>query len=180
MARGCLKQRFHDHRWVRNLGIIVTLMPHQRFKEEVDKYLTGESEASELTYFKLYRCCCFRCCVCFAFCRPAIDNSFWQRRARAQRHEPLDKNPAGATARRGLPTAKPADSGARWLAVPGLRVAGQSRGPPSPVPESPRLGCGGKPHYLMRRLSQAKPRDTSATDARVLTAVGAAEAQSSR
>jgi hypothetical protein len=30
-------------------------MPHQRFKEEVEKYLTGESEASELVYFKLYK-----------------------------------------------------------------------------------------------------------------------------
>jgi hypothetical protein len=30
-------------------------MPHQRFKEEVEKYLTGESEASELIYFKVYK-----------------------------------------------------------------------------------------------------------------------------
>jgi hypothetical protein len=30
-------------------------MPHQQFKEEVEKYLTGASEASELIYFKLYR-----------------------------------------------------------------------------------------------------------------------------
>ena len=30
-------------------------MPHQRFKEEVEKYLTGESEASELIYFKIYK-----------------------------------------------------------------------------------------------------------------------------
>jgi hypothetical protein len=30
-------------------------MPHQRFKEEVQKYLTGESEASELIYFKVYK-----------------------------------------------------------------------------------------------------------------------------
>ena len=29
-------------------------MPHQRFKEEVEKYLTGESEPSELNYFKVY------------------------------------------------------------------------------------------------------------------------------
>jgi len=30
-------------------------LPHQRFKEEVEKYLTGESEASELIYFKIYK-----------------------------------------------------------------------------------------------------------------------------
>jgi hypothetical protein len=30
-------------------------MPHQRFKEEVEKHLTGESEASELIYFKVYK-----------------------------------------------------------------------------------------------------------------------------
>jgi hypothetical protein len=30
-------------------------MPHQQFKEEVEKYLTGESEASELIYFKVYK-----------------------------------------------------------------------------------------------------------------------------
>ncbi len=30
-------------------------MPHQQFKEEVEKYLTGASEASELIYFKLYK-----------------------------------------------------------------------------------------------------------------------------
>jgi hypothetical protein len=30
-------------------------MPHQRFKEEVEKYLTGESEPSELIYFKVYK-----------------------------------------------------------------------------------------------------------------------------
>src|SRR5438105_3026409 len=30
-------------------------MPHQQFKEEVDKYLTGDSESSELIYFKLYK-----------------------------------------------------------------------------------------------------------------------------
>jgi hypothetical protein len=30
-------------------------MPHQQFKEEVEKYLTGSSEASELIYFKLYK-----------------------------------------------------------------------------------------------------------------------------
>jgi len=30
-------------------------LPHQRFKEEVEKYLTGESEASELIYFKVYK-----------------------------------------------------------------------------------------------------------------------------
>src|SRR6266487_902963 len=30
-------------------------MPHQQFKEEVEKYLTGDSEASELIYFKLYK-----------------------------------------------------------------------------------------------------------------------------
>src|ERR1051325_1665414 len=30
-------------------------MPHQRFKEEVEKYLTGASESSELIYFKLYK-----------------------------------------------------------------------------------------------------------------------------
>jgi len=30
-------------------------MPTQQFKDEVEKYLTGESEPSELIYFKLYR-----------------------------------------------------------------------------------------------------------------------------
>jgi hypothetical protein len=30
-------------------------MPHQRFKEEVEKYLTGETEPSELIYFKVYK-----------------------------------------------------------------------------------------------------------------------------
>ena len=30
-------------------------MPHQQFKEEVEKYLTGDSEPSELIYFKLYK-----------------------------------------------------------------------------------------------------------------------------
>src|SRR5437868_11742566 len=30
-------------------------MPHQQFKEEVDKYLTGDSEPSELIYFKIYK-----------------------------------------------------------------------------------------------------------------------------
>jgi hypothetical protein len=30
-------------------------MPHQRFKEEVEKYLTGDSEPSELIYFKIYK-----------------------------------------------------------------------------------------------------------------------------
>jgi hypothetical protein len=30
-------------------------MPHQQFKEEVEKYLTGSSEASELIYFRLYK-----------------------------------------------------------------------------------------------------------------------------
>src|SRR6266567_5266681 len=30
-------------------------MPHQQFKEEVEKYLTGASEPSELIYFKLYK-----------------------------------------------------------------------------------------------------------------------------
>ncbi len=30
-------------------------MPHQQFKEEVEKYLTGASEPSELIYFKIYR-----------------------------------------------------------------------------------------------------------------------------
>ncbi len=30
-------------------------MPHQRFKEEVEKYLSGESEPSELIYFKVYK-----------------------------------------------------------------------------------------------------------------------------
>ena len=30
-------------------------MPKQQFKDEVDKYLTGEAEPSELIYFKLYR-----------------------------------------------------------------------------------------------------------------------------
>src|ERR1700693_2631522 len=30
-------------------------MPHQQFKDEVEKFLTGASEPSELIYFKLYR-----------------------------------------------------------------------------------------------------------------------------
>ena len=30
-------------------------MPHQQFKEEVEKYLTGASEASELIYFKVHK-----------------------------------------------------------------------------------------------------------------------------
>ncbi len=30
-------------------------MPKQEFKDEVDKYLTGASEPSEVIYFKLYR-----------------------------------------------------------------------------------------------------------------------------
>jgi hypothetical protein len=30
-------------------------MPYQQFKEEVEKYLTGESEPSELIYFKVYK-----------------------------------------------------------------------------------------------------------------------------
>src|SRR5512141_2653869 len=30
-------------------------MPHQQFKEEVERYLTGESESSELIYFKVYK-----------------------------------------------------------------------------------------------------------------------------
>ena len=30
-------------------------MPHQQFKEEVEKYLTGDSEPSELIYFKVYK-----------------------------------------------------------------------------------------------------------------------------
>src|SRR5450756_1298014 len=30
-------------------------MPKQQFKEEVEKYLTGASEASELIYFKVYK-----------------------------------------------------------------------------------------------------------------------------
>jgi hypothetical protein len=30
-------------------------MPKQQFKEEVEKYLTGESEPSELIYFKVYK-----------------------------------------------------------------------------------------------------------------------------
>ena len=30
-------------------------MPHQQFKEEVEKYLTGNSEASELIYFKVFK-----------------------------------------------------------------------------------------------------------------------------
>jgi hypothetical protein len=30
-------------------------MPHQQFKEEVDRYLTGAAEPSELIYFKVYK-----------------------------------------------------------------------------------------------------------------------------
>jgi hypothetical protein len=30
-------------------------MPTQQFKDEVEKYLTGDSEPSELIYFKVYR-----------------------------------------------------------------------------------------------------------------------------
>src|ERR1700741_5439395 len=45
------RERFKSADWLHK----AESMPHQRFKEEVEKYLTGDSEASELIYFKLYR-----------------------------------------------------------------------------------------------------------------------------
>jgi hypothetical protein len=44
-------QRFKSADWLHK----ARSMPHQEFKEEVDKYLTGASEPSELIYFKVYK-----------------------------------------------------------------------------------------------------------------------------
>ncbi len=44
-------ERFDCATWLHN----AQQMPKQQFKDEVDKYLTGESEPSELIYFKIYR-----------------------------------------------------------------------------------------------------------------------------
>jgi hypothetical protein len=45
------RERFKSADWLHK----AQSLPHQRFKEEVEKYLTGESEASELIYFKVYK-----------------------------------------------------------------------------------------------------------------------------
>ncbi len=45
------RERFDCATWLHR----AEQMPKQEFKDEVDKYLTGQSESSELMYFKLYR-----------------------------------------------------------------------------------------------------------------------------
>ncbi len=45
------REHFNSADWLHK----AQAMPHQRFKEEVEKYLTGDSEPSDLIYFKLYR-----------------------------------------------------------------------------------------------------------------------------
>ena len=44
-------ERFKSADWLHK----ARSMPHQQFKEEVEKYLTGASEPSELIYFKVYK-----------------------------------------------------------------------------------------------------------------------------
>jgi hypothetical protein len=44
-------ERFESANWLHKANT----MPMQQFREEVDKYLTGATEASELIYFKLYK-----------------------------------------------------------------------------------------------------------------------------
>jgi hypothetical protein len=44
-------QRFDCATWLHKAGS----MPKERFKEEIEKYLTGETEASDLVYFKLFK-----------------------------------------------------------------------------------------------------------------------------
>ena len=44
-------ERFESATWLHKANT----MPKQLFKDEVDKYLTGTSEASELLYFKVYK-----------------------------------------------------------------------------------------------------------------------------
>jgi len=45
------QERFESATWLHK----AREMPKQQFKDEVEKYLTGASEPSELIYFKLYR-----------------------------------------------------------------------------------------------------------------------------
>ena len=45
------REQFESATWLHR----ARSMPKQQFKEEVEKYLTGASEPSELIYFKLYR-----------------------------------------------------------------------------------------------------------------------------
>ena len=45
------RERFESATWLHK----ATTMPKQRFREEVDKYLTGAEEPSELIYFKIYK-----------------------------------------------------------------------------------------------------------------------------
>ena len=45
------RERFDCATWVHK----AEAMPKQEFKDEVEKYLTGESEASDLIYFKVYK-----------------------------------------------------------------------------------------------------------------------------
>ncbi len=45
------QERFESATWVHR----ARSMPKQQFKDEVDKYLTGSSEPSEVIYFKVYR-----------------------------------------------------------------------------------------------------------------------------
>ena len=45
------QERFESASWMHR----AETMPKQQFKDEVEKYLTGSSEPSELIYFKLYR-----------------------------------------------------------------------------------------------------------------------------
>ncbi len=45
------QERFESANWLHKANT----MPMQQFKDEVDKYLSGASEASELIYFKLYK-----------------------------------------------------------------------------------------------------------------------------
>jgi hypothetical protein len=45
------REQFESATWLHR----ARSMPKQQFKEEVEKYLTGASEPSELVYFKLYR-----------------------------------------------------------------------------------------------------------------------------
>jgi hypothetical protein len=45
------REQFKSANWLHK----ARSMPHQQFKEEVEKYLTGASEPSELIYFKMYK-----------------------------------------------------------------------------------------------------------------------------
>ncbi len=44
-------ERFESATWFQKAHSL----PKQQFKDEVEKYLTGDSEPSELIYFKVYR-----------------------------------------------------------------------------------------------------------------------------